>query len=87
MSRVLKSEHAWLIAVASSVFLLNARATQGEVPKPNIVILLSDDLGWKDIGCYDGPVRTPTLDRLAREGTRLTDFYSGAAVCRFLTGL
>ena len=30
-----------------------------------MVVLLSDDLGWKDIGCYDGPVKTPTLDRLA----------------------
>ena len=49
--------------------------------RPNIVILLADDLGYRDIGCYGGPVRTPTLDRLAAEGVRFTDFYSGAAVC------
>jgi arylsulfatase A len=49
--------------------------------RPNVVVLLSDDLGFKDIGCYDGPVRTPTLDRLAAEGTRFSDFYSGCAVC------
>lgn len=49
--------------------------------RPNVVILLSDDLGWKDIGCYGGPVATPALDRLAAEGMRFTDFYSGAAVC------
>ena len=49
--------------------------------RPNIVVLLADDLGWKDIGCYGGPVNTPTLDRLAAGGVRFTDFYSGAAVC------
>ena len=54
---------------------------RGDQRKPNVVILLSDDLGWRDIGCYGGPVKTPTLDRLAYEGVRFTDFYSGAAVC------
>ena len=49
--------------------------------RPNVVLLLSDDLGWKDIGCYGGPVKTPALDRLAAGGVRFTDFYSGAAVC------
>ncbi|MFP6633916.1 MAG: sulfatase-like hydrolase/transferase, partial [Planctomycetota bacterium] len=49
--------------------------------RPNIVMLLADDLGWKDIGCYGGPVKTPALDALAAGGVRFTDFYSGAAVC------
>ncbi|MEM8670599.1 MAG: sulfatase-like hydrolase/transferase [Planctomycetota bacterium] len=49
--------------------------------RPNIVLLMSDDLGWKDLGCYGGPVNTPTLDQLASRGKRFTDFYSGAAVC------
>jgi len=48
---------------------------------PNVVMLLSDDLGWKDIGCYGGPVKTPALDELAQKGVRFTDFYSGSAVC------
>ena len=48
---------------------------------PNVVILLADDLGYKDIGCYGGPVRTPALDGLAGQGTRFSDFYSGCAVC------
>ena len=46
-----------------------------------MVVLLADDLGWKDIGCYGGPVQTPALDKLASEGMRFTHFYSGAAVC------
>lgn len=49
--------------------------------KPNVVVLLSDDLGYGDIGCYNGPVKTPALDGLAAQGIRFTDFYSGAAVC------
>lgn len=49
--------------------------------RPNVVILLADDLGYQDIGCYGGPVKTPTLDSLAAKGTRFTDFYSGCAVC------
>ncbi len=49
--------------------------------KPNVVMLLADDLGYQDIGCYGGPVKTPTLDTLATHGTRFEQFYSGCAVC------
>jgi len=49
--------------------------------RPNVVILLSDDLGWQDLGCYGGPVKTPTLDALAAQGVRFTDFHAGCAVC------
>ena len=43
---------------------------------PNIVIILADDLGYGDLGCYGHPsIRTPNLDRMAAEGMRLTDFY------------
>lgn len=49
--------------------------------QPNVVMLLSDDLGYQDIGCYDGPVKTPSLDSLAASGTRFQAFYSGCAVC------
>ncbi len=48
---------------------------------PNVVMLLADDLGWRDVGCYDGPVKTPAIDGLAAKGTRFTHFYSGCAVC------
>jgi len=56
----------------------------GETAKssqPNVVILLADDLGSKDLGCYGGPVKTPVLDGLAAKGVRFTDFHAGAAVC------
>ena len=48
---------------------------------PNVVILLADDLGYQDVGCYGGPVKTPAIDQLAKDGVRFTDFYSGCAVC------
>jgi arylsulfatase A len=59
--------------------------------RPNVITLLVDDLGYRDIGCYGGPVKTPVLDKLAAEGVRFTDFHSGAPVCSpsratFLTG-
>ncbi len=49
---------------------------------PNIVIILADDLGYGDLGCYGHPtIRTPHLDRMASEGMRFTEFYSAAEVC------
>ena len=49
---------------------------------PNIIIILADDLGYGDLGCYGHPsIRTPNLDRMAAEGMRFTDFYVAACVC------
>lgn len=48
---------------------------------PNIVLILADDLGYADLGCYGGTVATPRLDRLAAEGMRFTQFYAGSTVC------
>ena len=47
-------------------------------PRPNIVLIMCDDMGFSDIGCYGGEVQTPTLDRLAHEGMRFTQFYNNA---------
>jgi arylsulfatase A-like enzyme len=50
--------------------------------RPNIIVILTDDQGYGDLGCYGSPtIRTPNLDRMAAEGVRFTDFYSGAEVC------
>src|ERR1044071_9171518 len=49
---------------------------------PNIVVIFADDLGYGDLGCYGHPtIRTPNLDRMAREGMKFTQFYSAAEVC------
>ncbi len=47
-------------------------------PKPNILIILADDLGYSDLGCYGGEIATPHLDRLAQNGIRFTQFYNTA---------
>ena len=60
-------------------------------PRPNIIIILSDDMGFSDIGCYGGEIETPTLDHLAAEGLRCTQFYNTGRCCptraSLLTGL
>ena len=59
--------------------------------KPNIVLILNDDMGFSDLGCYGGEVHTPNLDRLAAGGLRFTQFYNTARCCpsraSMLTGL
>lgn len=66
--------------------LLAALVAAGSVAaaeqQPNVVILLADDQGWADLGCYGArDLRTPNLDRLAGEGVRFTSWYSAAPVC------
>ena len=49
---------------------------------PNVVLIITDDVGYGDIGSYGAPdVKTPSIDRIAREGVRLTDFYANGATC------
>jgi len=59
--------------------------------KPNIIVILADDMGFSDIGCFGGEIRTPNLDALARGGLRFTQFYNMARCCptraSLLTGL
>lgn len=58
---------------------------------PNIVLVMSDDMGFSDLGCYGGEIETPVLDRLAREGLRFSQFYNTGRCCptraSLLTGL
>jgi arylsulfatase A-like enzyme len=58
-------------------------STQAQHPKrPNIIFIMADDLGYGDIGCYgQKQIQTPNLDRMAAEGTRFTQCYSGSPVC------
>ena len=59
--------------------------------RPNIIVILADDLGYSDLGCYGGEIRTPQLNALARDGLRMTQLYNAARCCStrasLLTGL
>lgn len=87
--RSLRLMHSSLRALSLSLALLGATATAA--PKPNIIIILSDDMGYSDLGCYGGEIRTPTLDSLASGGLRFTQFYNTGRCCptraSLLTGL
>jgi uncharacterized sulfatase len=62
--------------------LLAAGTAAGAPARPNIVFILADDLGWRDLRCYGSPWHdTPHLDRLAREGVRFTQGYAAAPIC------
>jgi arylsulfatase A-like enzyme len=54
----------------------------GPAPRPNVIIVYCDDLGYGDLGCYGSrAIATPNVDRLAREGVRMTDYYACNAIC------
>lgn len=71
------------ICVILALFLGSVVGLAEELPdRPNIVVIMADDLGWKDIHCYGNElVDTPHLDQLAREGMRFTDAYAASPVC------
>ncbi|MEO1615460.1 MAG: arylsulfatase [Planctomycetota bacterium] len=66
-------------------------AAFAQSPRPNIIYVMADDMGYSDIGCYGGEIRTPNLDRLADDGLRFTQFYNTGRCCptraSLLTGL
>ena len=79
----MRSSHlTWgLILLVGMSCGLSDQSNNPSDPLPNIVILLADDLGYGDLGCYGGVSLTPNLDRLAAEGIRFTDFYAAAPNC------
>ena len=75
------------VCVTLSSFCLSGASLK----RPNILIILSDDMGFSDLGCYGGEIQTPNLDRLAANGIRFTQFYNNARCCpsraSLMTGL
>lgn len=81
-----------ILAIALSAALLSACQSVADAPeqpastteakRPNIIVILADDMGWGDIGMNGaGLMKTPNIDRIGREGVQLTHFYAGANVC------
>lgn len=73
-------------AIATPLLLVILCATPplgaAEPAKPNIILIVADDLGYRDLSCFGSPaVKTPNIDKLAKGGTKLTHFYTASAVC------
>lgn len=81
------NERKWITAIGLSVLLLcgscySAKPSTRSNRQPNIIYILADDLGYGDLSCYGQThFQTPNIDRLAKEGMRFTQHYSGATVC------
>jgi len=85
---------SWLVvgAIVTAVLPSATAALGADKPaRPNIVLIMADDMGYSDIGCYGGEIRTPNIDALARGGLRFTQFYNTSRCCptraTLLTGL
>ncbi|HOO98657.1 MAG TPA: arylsulfatase [Bacteroidales bacterium] len=78
---------------AIGTLLLAVTGCSSERPseKPNLILILADDMGYSDLGCFGSEIRTPNLDRLAKQGLRMTQFYNASRSCptraSLLTGL
>jgi arylsulfatase A len=76
--RALATVGVTLLAVAACV----SASAESSARPPNVVIILTDDMGWGDVGVFGNPtIRTPRLDRMAAEGQKWTSFYVGESVC------
>ena len=75
------------ILILGLLGMLSAQAAE----RPNIIVILADDMGFSDIGCYGGEIETPHLDALAANGLRFKQFYNSARCCptraSLMTGL
>ena len=70
------------LAVSALLVLAASCPAAHAAERPNVVIVLADDLGYGDLGCYGHTrIRTPHLDAFAEQGVRLTQCYSASAVC------
>jgi arylsulfatase len=80
-----------VLLVTSAATTAAAGPTTATARRPNIVVILADDMGYSDIGCYGSEIPTPNIDRLAEKGVRFTQFYNTARCCptraSLLTGL
>jgi arylsulfatase A-like enzyme len=94
--RLMKVKQIGRLALLAALAVLlsphgRAPVVATQTKKPNIIVILADDLGYSDLSCYGGEINTPHLDGLAKNGLRFTQFYNSARCCptraALLTGL
>ena len=77
--------------MALALPFLSCTNGQAKGERPNIIVILTDDMGFSDLGCYGGEVMTPNIDNLAENGLRWSQFYNNARSCpsraALMTGL
>lgn len=71
----------WICSLALLALPAAPAAAQQEAPRPNIIVIMADDMGYSDIGSYGSEIDTPTLDKLAENGVRFTQAYNFARCC------
>jgi arylsulfatase A-like enzyme len=71
----------WIIIVVAFAALAPGAASGIEDRRPNVIVILADDLGPGDLSCYGGSIPTPHIDRMAAEGVRFTRYYAAAPIC------
>ena len=78
------------LALASGLLLAGSGAATAS-EKPNIIVILADDLGFSDLECYGGEINTPVINKLAKQGVRMTQMYNAGRSCptraNLMTGL
>ncbi len=81
MDATLLSRHVVLSVMTCLSFGISHSLAAGPTTRPNILLVMVDDMGYSDIGCYGGEIQTPTLDKLAANGVRFARFYNCAQCC------
>lgn len=80
-----------LSAATLALFSFATSFAHAAAPRPNIILIVADDMGYSDVGCYGGEIETPNIDRLASEGLRFSQFYNcsvcGPSRASMMTGL
>jgi arylsulfatase A-like enzyme len=72
----------WLLSALPLVLPLQTSAAEPPATRPNIIFIIVDDMGYRNLGCYGGKsIQTPNIDKMCAEGMKFTDCYSGAPVC------
>ncbi len=75
--------HLYPLCLLAALLLSNSSATADKPPRPNVILMMADDLGWGDVQCFnaESPIKTPNLDAMAAGGMKFNRFYAAAPVC------